>query len=59
MFAVMWFLVIALFVLWIIGLAVHWAASIAWLLFVIAVVLLIINLISYMFTGRRASPGSI
>jgi len=53
MWSLLWFIVVALFVLWIIGLGVHWPASVVWVLFIIAVVLLIVNLITNMFTGGR------
>lgn len=45
-----WSIITALFVLWIIGLGIHWAANVVWMLFSVAVVLLLINL----FIGRRA-----
>ncbi len=53
MLALLWFVIVALFVLWIIGLAIHWAASVVWVLFIVAVALLIISLIAGLFTGGR------
>lgn len=53
MAGILWFIVVALFVLWLVGLGVHWAASVVWVLFVVAVVLLIVNLLTGMSSGRR------
>lgn len=44
----LWIIVVALLVFWIIGLAANWGNWL-WILFVLAVVVLLINL----FTGRR------
>lgn len=52
MFAILWLIVVALFVLWIAGLVIHWTASIVWILFVVAVVLLVVGLIGRMSSGR-------
>jgi hypothetical protein len=48
---VLWGIITLLFVLWVIGFAVHFAGGLIHLLLVAALVLLIVNLLS----GRRAS----
>jgi hypothetical protein len=45
---------IVLFILWIIGLAVHWAAAAVWTLFVLWIIFLIV----YFARGRRTAPPS-
>lgn len=52
MWWVLWTIIAVLFILWIIGLGVHWAVNIVWVLFIVAVALLIINLIAGLFTRR-------
>lgn len=49
MYTLLWVIIVALFVLWLIGLGVNWGSWL-WILFVVAVILLLFNL----FTGRRA-----
>ena len=48
MSTILWFIVIALFVLWLVGLGVNWGSWL-WVFFIVAVILLLFNL----FTGRR------
>jgi hypothetical protein len=48
MYTLLWVIIVALFVLWLVGLGVNWGSWL-WILFVVAVVLLLFNL----FTGRR------
>lgn len=50
MYTLLWFVIIALFVLWLVGLGVSWGNWL-WILFVVAVILLLYNL----FTGRRVT----
>lgn len=50
MSTLLWIIVVALLVFWIIGLSVGWGNWL-WILFVLAVVVLLINL----FTGRRVT----
>jgi hypothetical protein len=48
MYTLLWIVIVALFVLWLVGLGASWGNWL-WILFVVAVVLLLFNL----FTGRR------
>lgn len=48
MYTILWIIIVALFVLWLVGLSVNWGSWL-WILFVVAVILLLFNL----FTGRR------
>jgi len=50
MASLLWTIIVVLFVLWLIGFAMHFAGGLIHLLLVVALVLLIVNLIS----GRRA-----
>ncbi len=50
MAGLLWTIIVVLFVLWLIGFAVHFAGGLIHLLLVIAIVLIIVNLLS----GRRA-----
>jgi hypothetical protein len=45
--AVIWIIILALFVLWLVGLAVNWGSWL-WIFFIVAVILLLFNI----FTGR-------
>jgi len=49
MAGLLWTIIVVLFVLWLIGFAMHFAGGLIHLLLVVALVLLIINLL----TGRR------
>jgi hypothetical protein len=49
MLGLIWTILVILFILWIVGLAIHWSSWI-WILFVVAVILLLYNL----FVGNRA-----
>jgi len=51
MAGLLWTIIVVLFVLWLIGFAVHFAGSLIHILLVAALVLLVINLL----TGRRAT----
>lgn len=61
MLNILWLVVLALFVLWIVGLGVHWAAGAVWTLFIVGIVLLAIAIVftlfkdalGLMFGGRR------
>jgi hypothetical protein len=46
---ILWLIVAALFVLWVIGLAVHWAAAGVWALFIIGIMLLVLALAMTLF----------
>jgi hypothetical protein len=48
MYILLWLIILALFVLWLVGLGMNWGSWL-WIFFVIAVILLLFNL----FTGRR------
>lgn len=43
---ILWIIAAVLFILWLVGLAVEWTASLVWILFVAAVVVLLISLFS-------------
>jgi uncharacterized membrane protein YtjA (UPF0391 family) len=48
---ILWTVIVILFAIWIAGLILHFMGSFIWLLFVVAVVLLFVNLL----TGRGAT----
>jgi hypothetical protein len=50
MYTLLWFIVAVLFVLWLVGLGVNWGSWL-WILFAVAVILLLVNL----FRGRRVT----
>jgi len=50
MAGLLWTIIVVLFVLWLLGFAMHFAGGLIHLLLVIAIVLVIVNLL----TGRRA-----
>jgi uncharacterized membrane protein YtjA (UPF0391 family) len=51
MAGLLWTIIVILFVLWLIGFAVHFAGSLIHILLVVALVLFIVNLL----TGRRTT----
>lgn len=51
MAGLLWTIIVVLFVLWLIGFAMHFAGGLIHILLIIALVLIVINLL----TGRRAA----
>ena len=49
--AILWTVIVALFVIWLLGLVLHFLGAWIWILFAVAVVLLFVNLL----TGRGAT----
>jgi hypothetical protein len=59
MLNILWLAVIALFVLWIVGLGVGWASNVVWTLFIVGLFVLGIAIVYTIFKGfrpRRPTP---